>query len=295
MPQGSEAFNAYFGAATGNLTAYYERWADRGAWSVKDGSWSVRTSLQANFKKNYTNVSLTSAANPLARTTDQKLGVVDNGPFALWPITTGGIAAPGGRRAETLARQDQLFDVVKSGGDLLAFWDDADGALAQLRTRQPPSMSAMTLPLFFMIKDYAVDLEATQMRDPLLAAPVPYLVRNTKPTSAAEPPANATAMAALLDICLSLPRSLSEFVGCLTGAAHGSNRCGHPLQTGELRRTRRAQGRHTTEASRLGLRGRRLPSAALATACGRGWRRGTSPDRPQPPGGSTPRPSGVGG
>ena len=96
----------------------YAGWAaDPAGWSVPHATWAVHKGLQpvGSPGASYKSVSLRS---------DGGLGIVTTGPFAHWPVTTGGLAAAG-RRAATLALQDNLTTLPAAGGDYRALWGDA--------------------------------------------------------------------------------------------------------------------------------------------------------------------------
>ena len=215
MPARSALFNSFMGThpATGNLTRYYERWAtSQSSWSLPDGRWSVKASRMPN---DYLNVSLTE---------DSGVGIVDTGPFAYWPVKTGGIANPGGRTIAAMEKQDEIYDAMTHfrlpPGNAKDVWGDMDGQVERLAASQPPGVFArLPLPPFNLNKDYAVDLDATQWRDPSLAGPVPYIVRNNLPTPTwqNEPVESAAQMRNLTDSCLDVGNYIGDLVNCIQG------------------------------------------------------------------------------
>ena len=215
MPARSALFNAFMGdhPAGGNLTAYYERWVtSQSSWSLPDGRWSLKAS---RMPADYLNVSLTE---------DDGKGIVDTGPFAFWPVKTGGIASTGGRSLVAMERQDAIYDAMEHSrlAPTLAkkTWGDYDGQVGRLEASQPPGVFAgLPLPMFNLNKDYAVDLDATQWRDPSLAGPVPYIVRNNLPTPTwkYEPVESADNMRNLTSTCLGIGNYIGDLVNCIQG------------------------------------------------------------------------------
>jgi len=206
MPVRSALFNEYLGEPSdAALLAYYEGWKDCSKWSVRCATWQVMGHSE------YMRFALSQ---------DSGLGIIDNGPFRNWPVATGGLVSPGGRTLTTLARQKSIQDVKFSGNDWVAFWGDADGFLAALRAKQPAGVFAgLPAPLFDLLKDYSLDLNATQWRDPFLAAPVPFLVRNVRapPEPSYQQVENGTFVAELVETCLELGSWFGELVNCLQG------------------------------------------------------------------------------
>ena len=167
MPVRSDLFNTFFGTPGGSLTDFYAQYKQCPKWDVPCASWTT-------FAGMYQTESLLDADNH---------GIVNNGPFAYWPITTG--AGTNGwvdkeRKLGVLSVENNLGMMKQKGEqDWVAYWGDADGFLSHLTTYQPPGVfGGLPVPPFSLMKDYAVDLNGTQLRDVFLAAPVPYLVRN---------------------------------------------------------------------------------------------------------------------
>ena len=212
MPVRGELFNAFLGEPTGDLQAFYDStgWKDQATWSVAGAGWTMHSGRITR----YSNAHLVDPTH---------LGYVDNGPFAHWPITTGCssgscITEPGGRSLAALQLQDGLHRVMERGEDWARYWGDADGFLARLKVNQPPGVfGGLPLPLFDMMRDYAIDLNATQWRDPELAGPVPYIVRNTNAPPEYALVEDAEATAALVELCTNLGNFIGELVNCLQG------------------------------------------------------------------------------
>ena len=212
MPVRSELFEAFLGTPSGDLKEFYETsgWKDQSTWSVPGAGWTMHSGRIAR----YSSVHLVDPTH---------LGYVDNGPFAHWPITTGCsygscITAPGGRNLDTLQRQDGLSRVMERGDDWATYWDDADGFLARLKLNQPPGVfGGLPLPLFDMMRDYAIDLNATQWRDPELAGPVPFVVRNVEAPPEYALVEDAEATATIVDFCLDIGNYIGDLVNCIQG------------------------------------------------------------------------------
>ena len=213
MPVRSDLFNLFFGTPGGSLTDFYakDRYRDCSEWDVPCASWTT-------FAGIYQREDLTDADNH---------GIVNNGPFAYWPITTG--AGSGGwvdnKRTLQLLNKESSLGMIKQKGeqDWVAFWGDADGFLSHLTAHQPPGVfGGLPVPPFNLMKDYAVDLNGTQLRDVFLAAPVPYLVRNLAPPEDDDTDyslvENAEFVSSIYEQCVTnLGNWIGEHVNCLQG------------------------------------------------------------------------------